>query len=112
MSVRIQKINELFKTELAQLIKEEMPAEFGLICVHEVETSPDLSSAKVWLGKVSEAITKKELDKINARNKFFQYRLRKKLSLKHIPELHFYQDRSYENVSRVEELLDKIKKQK
>ena len=30
----------------------------------------------------------------------------------YIPEPHFYRDRSFENVSRVEELLDKIQKQK
>lgn len=110
MSPRIQKINKLIKVELADLIKKEMPAEFSLICVHEVETLPDLSSAKVWLGKVGETINKSELNKINRKNKLFRYRLRKKLSLKEIPELHFCADRSHENVSRVEELLEKIEK--
>ena len=105
------KINELLRTELAQLIRDEMPAEFKMIVVYEIETTSDLKEAKVWLGRVDRKLQVSDLNAIVAKNHLFIRKLQQKLNLKYIPKFHFYQDKSCESIHKIEKLLEKVEKE-
>ena len=54
-SQRIQKVNELLKRELGKIILKEL--EFSrdtLITITNVESSPDLREAKIWVSVIPE----------------------------------------------------------
>lgn len=108
MSLRIKKVNELLKNELAKIIFEEMP-QFNLVSIHEVQTSADLSRAQVLVGKVGQELEERELKTLNNHARQFQYLLNKKVQMRKIPKLNFKVDSSYENVYKIETIINKIK---
>ena len=50
-SLRLQRVRELLKREIGEVIRRELPvAEAGLISVNDVTVSSDLHSATVYIG--------------------------------------------------------------
>ena len=53
MSLRLERVRELLKRELGEIIRRELPiSEAGLITVNEVGVAPDLKSATVFVGVI------------------------------------------------------------
>ncbi len=51
MSLRLQRVRELLKREIGEIIRREIPVgEAGLITVNDVEVSSDLHAATVYIG--------------------------------------------------------------
>lgn len=112
MSHRIKRINELLRQEISKLILREIEFEDILVTINQVETSSDLSHAKV---KISIMPTeKKELVlKIIERNIYhLQQELNKKLYMKIVPKIRFEIDQAEIKAQRIEEILGKIEKDK
>ena len=105
---RIKKVNELIKREIGQIILREIESPEGtLITVVKVETSTDLLEAKIWISvfpinKSSQAI-KILLKKIG----YLQSLLNKRLVMYHSPRIKFLLDKSAENISQIENILNK-----
>ncbi len=109
MSQRIQRINQLLKEEISKLLLREI--DFGdiLVTITDVDTSPDLSQAKV---KISLLPPQKEEQvlKIIQKNIFhLQQELNKKLHLKTVPKICFEIDQAAVKAQRIEEILTKSK---
>ena len=110
MSQRIQRVNQLIKQQISQLILREI--DFGniLVTVTNVETSTDLRQAKI---KISVMPTKKDelVLKTLERNIFhLQQILNKKLHMRIVPKIRFTIDQAEIKAQRIEEILGKIKK--
>ncbi|TSC95309.1 MAG: hypothetical protein Athens101428_37 [Candidatus Berkelbacteria bacterium Athens1014_28] len=84
MSRRIEKINELILHNLSEILFFEYPG--NMITILSVFTSPDLSSAKIFVN-LSDSILKFET--LNANTKHLRYILAQKISLRKTPELIF-----------------------
>jgi len=107
MSKRISKVNQVIKEELARLIQKKFAPKF--ITVTDVETSLDLSYAKIWISVYNEN-TKKVLQELAHAAPNFQTYLGKKLFIKNIPKLTFRLDKSAERVEKIDKLLYRVKK--
>ena len=110
MSQRIKRINELLRQEISKLILREIEFEDILVTVNQVETSADLSHAKV---KISVLPDKKEglaLKVINKKIYQLQQELNKKLYMKIVPKIQFEIDQAEVKAQRIEEILGQIKK--
>ncbi len=108
-SLRLAKVNQLIKKEVSKLLENEMEKELGLITVMDVEVSPDLKQAYIWISifdknKISQ-ITKR-LEEITP---YLQKILNKKLTLKYVPKIIFRIDKSQDYVQKIDKLFKNIK---
>jgi ribosome-binding factor A len=113
---RIERINSLLKEVIFEVIHREVknPHVTGFVTVTRVETSLDLSFAKVYISMVaSEADKQKTLEALQSAAGFIAVNAAKKLDrLRFFPSLQFKLDRGADNSSRIEEILSKIQQDK
>lgn len=111
MAHRIERVNNLIRREISELlqrhVKDPRLAEF--IAVTEVDTSPDLKYAKVFVSSISSPEEKEKiLGVLASASGFLRKELARNLRLRHIPELHFIWDDSIERGARVTQLIDEV----
>lgn len=113
MGKRIEKINELIKRELAQiLLKEfEFPKDI-LVTITKVKTTIDLREAKVFLSVLPENQRLNILKILNQKIYQLQQKINQRLRMRQIPKIKFQEERQVSQAARVEEILEKIKKEK
>src|SRR5688572_6182501 len=112
MSLRSERVRELLKRELGEIIRREIPmSEAGLITVNEVGVAADLKSAVVFVGVIGTPDQRKRaaalLDKEAKR---FQGMIGRAVVLKYTPHLKFEVDEAIERGNRVLAIIDEIEK--
>ena len=111
MSNRILQVNELIQKELGQIILREI--EFPkntLVTITRVETSPDLSQAKVYISCLPDNQGDRMLQVLKRQGYHIQHKLNKRLETKIIPRIKFVKELKTVQAGRIEQILDKIKK--
>jgi ribosome-binding factor A len=111
MAHRIERINNLIRREISELLRRQVkdPRLSTFIAVTEVSTSPDLRHAKVFVSCISSQEEKQvTLNTLTAASGFFRKELAKHLRLRRIPELSFYWDDSIERGDHLLRLIDQI----
>lgn len=90
-SLRIQRVNELIKRELSEIILREfeMP-ENSLVTIADVDTSADLLSTKVSVSIFPIDQANKTFGSLCKMAGFFQKLLNRRLKMKLIPRINFY----------------------
>lgn len=111
MNRRMLKISELLTQELNAWLAREFCEQYGIITVHDLEVSKDLSWAKAWLGIIDQTKSIKITNAIESKQWQFRKLLGKKLKLKTIPKIQFLLDESQEKIIKVEKILHQIKSQ-
>jgi ribosome-binding factor A len=112
MSLRLERVRELLKRELGEIIRRELPlAEAGLITVNEVGVAPDLKSATVFVGVIgTPEQRKKAANLLDKESKRIQGMIGRAVVLKYTPHLKFVIDEAIERGNRVLEILEQIEK--
>ncbi len=112
MSLRQERVRELLKREIGEIIRREFPiSEAGLLNVNEVVVSADLQNATVFVGVVgTREQRKKAASLLENDRKRLQGILGKTVILKYTPQLKFVIDESIERGNRVLEILDELDK--
>lgn len=112
MSLRLQRVRELLKREVGEIIRRELPvAEVGLININDVMVSGDLRSALVYVGIFGTAEQKKRgTEMLRKKHKHIQGLVGKAVVLKYTPKLRFIVDDSIERANRVLEILEELDK--
>ncbi|MFC1865862.1 30S ribosome-binding factor RbfA [Chloroflexota bacterium] len=111
MSHRIERVNQLIRQEISELLRREVkdPRLGGLISITEVDTSVDLKYARVYVSCLGTEEDKKELlNTLSSAAGFFRNELMKRLSLRYIPLLDFRWDYSLEKGAHIQALIDKV----
>lgn len=111
MARRIDRVNELLRQEISQLLAREIkdPRLNGIISITGVSAAGDLRSARVYLSVMGAAQTKREaLDGIRSAAAFLRRELRDRITLRHTPHLTFHLDDSIEEGDRVLRLMDRL----
>ena len=109
MPRRIDRVNELLRSEISHLIARQIkdPRVAGVISITEVIASSDLRSARVYLSVMgSEDERQAALDGIRSAASFLRRELRGRVNLRHAPHLTFQLDDSIEEGDRVLRLMD------
>ncbi len=111
MSRRIDKVNELMRREISDLlqrhVKDPRLAEF--IAVTEVCVSPDMGSARVFVSAIgTEENKQKTLGALATASGFLRKELARNLRLRRIPQLNFVWDDSIERGDRLARLIDEV----
>ncbi len=110
MSQRMDRVNELLRQEIGALLaKEVADPRIGFATITDVETSPDLRHAKVWVSIIGQDADRKETLRALAHTMpFIRHELGKRLRIRRIPDLHVTLDDSAERGTRLMHLLDEI----
>ena len=113
MSQRIEKINDLIRDNLSRIISKNLLLKADvLVSIIKVDTSKDLRYARVFISVFPEDqqdYLKKTLFKEIYR---IQGLLNKTLNLKIFPRIELVIDTTQQQVSRLEDLFEKIRKEK
>lgn len=113
MSNRIQRVNQLIKKELSQIILREIEFSPGiLVTVTRVETTPNLIEAKIFISVMPEEKTLDALKALNQNIYELQQKINKRLNMRPVPRINFVEEKKTKEASRIEEILEELKKEK
>ncbi len=83
-----------------------------IITVSEVRTSPDMRNATAFVMPLGGERADEIINALERNKKFLRGELSRRVHLKHMPELHFKLDESYDNSGRITEILSSEKVRK
>lgn len=110
MTNRLQRVNQLIKKELSQIILREIEFPPGiLVTVTRVETTPNLIEAKIFISVMPEEKTL-DIFKILKRSLYeLQQKINRRLKMRPVPRMNFIEEKKTKEADRIEEILDKLK---
>jgi ribosome-binding factor A len=108
MKHRQLRVNELVKRELSAIVAREINFEGVLVSINDVDVTPDLKSAHVFVSVLGLATGASVIDKLEAHRPALQAELSRHVVLKYTPHLVFHLDDSIERGARVLEILQNI----
>ena len=111
-SHRLERVNELLKRALGEIIRREIPAEeAGLVTVNDVGVAPDLHAAMVFIGIVGSAAQRKRGQTLlEQERKRIQGLVAKAVVLKYTPQLRFVLDDSAERGERILGIIEELER--
>lgn len=108
-SHKIERLNSDILKYLSNIILTETRDElFKTITLTAVDTSKDLSYAKVYFTSISNLSHETLEREVNEASSFLRGELAKVLEVRNIPELHFIYDTSIEYASNIEKIIKQI----
>ena len=110
MKHRQLRLNELVKRELSGIIVREMNFEGALVSINDVDVTPDMKSAHVFVSVLGSTQRESVLNKLEENRPALQAELSRRVVLKYTPHLVFHLDRSIERGTRVIEIMREIEK--
>ena|SRR5947209_7357610 len=115
-SRRIERVNHLLRQEIADLLRREVKDQTlstALISITDVDTSPDLRSAKVYFSVYGdEEVIKEAQLHLKRASGFLHHNLKERLDLRHTPHLEFVLDRSLATGDRIMRLMRSIEEER
>jgi len=112
MPERIKKINTFIKKELGGIILKELSLPKSiLVTVTEVETSRDLRQSKVFISVFPEKETKRVLRTLEKGIYDIQQILNKRLKIKFVPKIKFFEDKKLKETQKIDEILNRIEEE-
>jgi ribosome-binding factor A len=110
-SLRLQRVRELLKREIGEVIRREFPAgaDAGLITVNDVAVSGDLHSAVVYIGILGNAEQQKHgWELLLQHRKRIQGLVGRAVILKYTPLLRFILDESVVQGNKVLKIMEEL----
>ncbi|HEV2283491.1 MAG TPA: 30S ribosome-binding factor RbfA [bacterium] len=113
-SPRIARLRELFKEETSTILQRNMrDPRIGFVSVTDVELSPDLRHARVFVSVYGDAEAKaRTMEGLRSAEGFVRTELAHRIRLRYTPEVTFRIDESIEQGDRVNRLLRQVTKER
>lgn len=109
MKHRLERVKEVLKRELSEIIPREITFKAALVTVQSVDITPDLKNAHVFVSAIgSDAEKRAAITKLAEHRQLLQHEVSKRVVLKYTPQLHFQLDESIERGARIIEILNEI----
>ncbi len=110
-NIKIERLNHTFQEEISIIIMTEIKDEdIKFVTITGVETTNDLSYAKVFFTVLDEVKKDQTLKALNKAAPFIRGKLAERVEIRHTPELKFIYDTSIEYGEHIEDIIDQIKK--
>lgn len=109
--LRIEKVQELIKQEVSQIILQELKdPRIGFVTVTQVDVTGDLRSAKIYVSLMGSQEQIKECwDGLQKSLGYIRREIGKRIRLRCTPELSFQLDKSLDYSVHIQKLLTKVK---
>lgn len=110
MTARTDQLDQLLRQEIAEIVTREVAdPRIGFATITDVETTPDLRHAQVWVSVIGQPAERDvTIAALGRAMPFVRRELGHRLRLKRIPELHVRLDDTAERGTRVLRLLHEI----
>jgi ribosome-binding factor A len=110
MSQRTERVDHLLRQEIGALLSKEIAdPRIGFATITDVETSPDLRHAKVWVSVIGTPADRAETVRALQRSMgYVRHELGRRLRIRRIPELHVQLDDSATRGTRVLHVLQEL----
>jgi ribosome-binding factor A len=110
VSQRTQRVDELLREEIGQILSREMAdPRIGFATITDVETTPDLRHARVWVSVIGQPAERQAtIVALSRAMPHIRHELGVRLRLKRIPEFHVQLDDSAERGTRVLRLIQEL----
>lgn len=109
MSRRTDRVNELLRREIGQVIQKDYEWHGKLVTVSDVEVTQDLKEGKVWIGVLG-GDAAPVIEKLNRDHGAIQSKVMKRIVLKSTPVLQFRHDSSAVRGVDIVNLLEEVDK--
>ncbi|MBA3273100.1 MAG: 30S ribosome-binding factor RbfA [Chthoniobacterales bacterium] len=108
MKHRLLRVNELVRRQLSMIITRDMRFEDVLVTINQVDVTPDLKNAHVFVSVLGKGSAKGVIAQLDANRTVLQAEMAKEVILKYTPHLNFHLDDSIERGDRVFKILQEI----
>lgn len=110
MSQRTERVDQLLREEISRIVREEVAdPRVGFATITNVETTPDLRHARVWVSVIGQPAQRTEtVAALGRAMPYVRHELGKTLRIKRIPDLHVQLDDTAERGTRVLQLLNEL----
>ena len=109
MPTRLNRVNELIRTTIAEIISREVELPPGnFVTVAKVDTTRDLRYARVFVSVFPEKKFGKTLELLRKSLYLIQGALNKKLHMKPLPRLEFVADKTEAEADKIEKILKEL----
>lgn len=102
------RVNELVRRELSTIITRELTFPDMLVTINQVDVTPDLKSAHVFVSVLGKGSHGPVIAKLEEHRAILQAELSRHVVLKYTPHLVFHLDDSTERGARVFQILQEI----
>ena len=108
MSKRVKRVSETLQHELAAILKKDTSdPRFSKVTITEVDVSPDLRNATVYI-TVLESDAEEAVTALTGAKGYLKNLIGKDLSLRFLPELIFKEDKSLSHADKIDKIIKKL----
>jgi len=105
-SFRLDRVRNVLRQATSEILGRVKDPRVGFVTVTDVEITPDLRHAKVFVSIMGDEAQRAEaLKGLDSARGFVRRELHKDVSLRYIPDIAFFRDESLDRGMRVNELL-------
>ena len=111
-NIKIERLNHTIQEEISMILMTEIKDdEIKFVTITGVETTNDLSFAKVYFTVLDEEKKEQTLKALEKASSFIRSKLAERIEIRHTPELKFIFDTSIEYGNHIEKIIEKINKE-
>ena len=112
MSIKIDRLNNMFVEEISKIIHEEIKnKDVGFVTITDARITNDLSFAKIYITTLDNN-REKVLNALNKSSGFIRSLLCDRVKIRKMPEIHFVYDESIEYGKKIEDIIERINNEK
>ena len=112
-SIKIERLNHAFQEEISIILMREVKDEdIKFVTVTGVDTTSDLSFAKVYYTVLDDSKKEKTAEALEKAASFIRTKLAERVEIRHTPELKFIYDTSIAYGEHIDKLIDEINEKK
>lgn len=109
-SQRVAKVESMIQGIAATALWTELERDGALVSVTNVDASPDLRNATIWVGILGDEATGLRIfDRVQGIKPMVQSKLAKSMTMKYVPRIHFRHDTGGAYSAEIGHLLDTLK---
>ena len=105
---RTSRVGEMVRDALVEVFRHDLKTDLGFTSITEVEVSPDLHFAIVYISGLKEDETRVIVDRLRGLSGRVRKFLGQRIRLRYTPELDFRYDETTMRASRIEEILMQV----
>lgn len=108
-SIKIERLNHAIQQEISIILMREIKdEEIKFVTITGVDTTNDLSYAKVYYTVLDESKKDKTEEALKKASSFIRTKLAERIDIRHTPELKFIYDTSIAYGEHIEDIINKI----
>ncbi len=111
MSKRIEKVNSLLEKEISNLLLKDFHFSDAIVTLTYVDATANLIEARAYISVLPEEKSDAIIKILNKGVYSVQQKINKMLNMRPIPKIIFVKDEKIQEASRIEALLEKLKKE-